>query len=159
MLKQKKWKVYGFWIGLSLAVGLLSALLSRPGMEDFQETVRQPPLSPPAFLFPVVWTALYILMGVGAATVRLKKPSAHRSKGINLFVAQLVINFFWSLIFFDARVFPLAFLWLLLLWGLVLWMILTFRKVDRLAANLQLPYLLWLTFAAYLSAGVWILNA
>lgn len=159
MLKQKKWKVYGFWIGLSLAVGLLSALLSRPGMEDFQETVRQPPLSPPAFLFPVVWTALYILMGVGAAMVWLKKPSAHRSKGINLFVAQLVINFFWSLIFFDARVFPLAFLWLLLLWGLVLWMIITFRKVDRLAANLQLPYLLWLTFAAYLSAGVWLLNA
>ena len=159
MLKQKKWKVYGFWIGLSLAVGLLSALLSRPGMEDFQETVQQPPLSPPAFLFPVVWTALYILMGVGAAMVRLKKPSAHRSKGINLFVAQLVINFFWSLIFFDARVFPLAFLWLLLLWGLVLWMIITFRKVDRLAANLQLPYLLWLTFAAYLSAGVWFLNA
>ena len=159
MLKQKKWKVYGFWIGLSLAVGLLSALLSRPGMEDFQETVRQPPLSPPAFLFPVVWTALYILMGAGAAMVWLKKPSTHRSKGINLFVAQLVINFFWSLIFFDARVFPLAFLWLLLLWGLVLWMIITFRKVDRLAANLQLPYLLWLTFAAYLSAGVWILNA
>jgi tryptophan-rich sensory protein len=110
-------------------------------------------------LFPVVWTALYILMGVGAAMVRLKKPSAHRSKSINLFVAQLVINFFWSLIFFDARVFPLAFLWLLLLWGLVLWMIITFRKVDRLAANLQLPYLLWLTFAAYLSAGVWLLNA
>ena len=158
-MKQKKWKVYVFWIGLSLATGLLSGLLSRPGMEGFQETVRQPPLSPPAFLFPVVWTVLYILMGVGASRVWLTEPSAYRNKGINLFVAQLVINFFWSLIFFDARVFSLAFMWLLLLWGLVLWMIITFRKVDRLAANLQLPYLLWLTFAAYLSAGVWVLNA
>ena len=158
-MKQKKWKVYAFWIGLSLAIGLLSGLLSRPGMEGFQETVRQPPLSPPAFLFPVVWTALYILMGIGAARIWLTEPSALRSKGINLFVAQLVVNFFWSLIFFDARAFSLAFIWLLLLWGLVLWMILTFRKVDRLAANLQLPYLLWLTFAAYLSAGVWFLNA
>ena len=158
-MKQKKWKVYAFWIGLSLAIGVLSGLLSRPGMEGFQETVRQPPLSPPAFLFPVVWTALYILMGIGAARIWLTDPSALRSKGINLFIAQLVVNFFWSLIFFDARAFSLAFIWLLLLWGLVLWMIITFRKVDRLASILQLPYLLWLTFAAYLSAGVWFLNA
>ena len=158
MLKQKKWKVYGFWIGLSLAVGLLSALLSRPGMEDFQETVRQPPLSPPAFLFPVVWTALYILMGVGAAMVRLKKPSAHRSKGINLFVAQLVINFFWSLIFFNAQPFGFAFLWLLLLWALILLMILSFYKTDKLAALLQIPYLLWVTFAGYLNFTIWQLN-
>ena len=158
-MKREKWKVYVFWIGLSLAIGVLSGLLSRPGMEGFQETVRQPPLSPPAFLFPVVWTALYILMGIGAARIWLTEPSALRSKGINLFIAQLVVNFFWSLIFFDARAFSLAFMWLLLLWGLVLWMLLTFRKVDRLAANLQLPYLLWLTFAAYLSAGVWVLNA
>lgn len=158
-MKQRKWKVYVFWIGISLATGLLSGLLSRPGMEGFQETVRQPPLSPPAFLFPVVWTALYILMGIGVARIWLSEPSQLRSKGVNLFIAQLVINFFWSLIFFNARVFALAFLWLLLLWGLVLWMIITFRKVDKLAANLQLPYLLWLSFAAYLSAGVWFLNA
>ena len=84
--------------------------------------------------------------------------SAERSKGLNLFVTQLVVNFFWSLIFFNAQAFGFAFLWLLLLWVLVLWMILTFRKVDPLAAKLQIPYLLWLTFAAYLSLGVWILN-
>lgn len=159
MLKQKKWKVYGFWIALSVAVGTLSGLLSRPGMKGFQEMFRQPPLSPPAFLFPVVWTVLYILMGIGAAKVWLSEPSELRSRGINLFVAQLVVNFFWSLIFFDARAFDLAFLWLLLLWGLVSWMIITFRRLDRKAARLQLPYLLWLSFAAYLSAGVALLNA
>ena len=158
-MKQSKWKVYAFWIGLSLGVGVLSGLISRPGMEGFDQTVRQPALSPPAFLFPVVWTVLYVLMGIGAARVWLSEPSQLRSRGINLFIAQLVINFFWSLIFFNARSFALAFLWLLLLWGLVGWMIITFRKVDPKAALLQLPYLLWLTFAAYLSAGVWLLNA
>ena len=157
-MRHKNWKVYAFWIGLSLGVGALSGLLSRPGMEGFQETVRQPPLSPPAFLFPVVWTVLYVLMGISAARIRQTEPSELRSRGINLFIAQLVVNFFWSLIFFNARSFPLAFLWLLLLWGLVAWMILTFRKVDPKAALLQLPYFLWLTFAAYLSAGVWVLN-
>ena len=158
-MKDSKWKVYAFWVGLSLGVGVLSGLLSAPGMEGFQETVQQPPLSPPAILFPVVWTILYVLMGIGAARIWLSPSSELRSQGINLFIAQLTVNFFWSLIFFNARSFPLAFLWLLLLWGLVAWMIVTFRKVDPLAAWLQLPYLLWLTFAAYLSAGVWVLNA
>lgn len=157
-MKQKNWKVYALFVGLSVGVGALSGLLSRPGMEGFRETVAQPPLSPPAFLFPIVWTVLYVLMGIGAARVWLTEPSELRSQGINLFIAQLVVNFFWSLIFFDARCFPLAFLWLLLLWGLVAWMIITFRKVDPKAALLQVPYLLWLTFAAYLSAGVWVLN-
>ena len=128
-------------------------------MDGFQETVRQPSLSPPAFLFPAVWTVLYLLMGAGAARIWMAEPSELRSKGLNLFVAQLAVNFFWSLIFFNARSFALAFMWLLLLWGLVCWMIITFRKVDTKAAYLQLPYLLWLTFAAYLSAGVWFLNA
>ena len=158
-MKRKKWKVYAFWIGLSLGVGMLSGLLSRPGMEGFQETVAQPPLSPPAILFPIVWTLLYTLMGISAARIWLSEPSELRSRSINLFIAQLVVNFFWSLIFFDARSFPLAFLWLLLLWGLVAWMIITFRKIDPRAALLQAPYLLWLTFAAYLSAGAWVLNA
>ena len=157
-MKQMKWKPYVFWILLSLGVGLLSGLLSRPGMEAYRQTVVQPPLSPPAFLFPVVWTILYILMGISTARIYLTEPSELRSKGLNLFIIQLAVNFFWSLIFFNLQAFSLAFLWLLLLWGLVAWMIITFRQVDPKAALLQLPYLLWLTFAAYLSAGVWYLN-
>ena len=143
---------------IPLAVGGLAALLTGGGMNTF-ETLNQPPLSPPAILFPIVWTLLYTLMGISAARIWLTEPSELRSRSINLFIAQLVVNFFWSLIFFDARSFPLAFLWLLLLWGLVAWMIITFRKIDSRAALLQVPYLLWLTFAAYLSAGVWVLNA
>ena len=77
---------------------------------------------------------------------------------MNLFIAQLILNFFWSLIFFNLQAYGLSLLWLLTIWVLVLLMILSFRKVDPLAAVLQIPYLLWLTFAAYLNAGVWYLN-
>jgi tryptophan-rich sensory protein len=157
MIKQH-WKTYAFWIGLSEAVGALSGLLSRPGMESFGETVTQPPLSPPMVVFPIVWSILYALMGIGATRIRLSPPSADTNQGINLFIAQLVVNFFWSLIFFNARAFGFAFLWLVLLWVLVLLMILSFRKTDPLAAWLQIPYLIWLTFAAYLNLGIWYLN-
>lgn len=158
MMKSGKWKTYAFWIVLSEAAGALSGWLSREGTAVFSETAVQPPLSPPAILFPIVWAVLYLLMGIGAARVSLSAPSPERSKGLNLFIVQLVVNFFWSLIFFNAGAYGFAFLWLLLLWVLVLLMILSFRKVDPLAAWLQLPYLLWLTFAAYLNAGVWYLN-
>lgn len=157
MMKQN-WKTYAFWIGLAEAIGALSGFLSREGTQVFSETVTQPPLSPPMFLFPIVWGILYALMGISAARISLSPPSQERNRGQNLFITQLVVNFFWSLIFFNTQAFGFAFLWLLLLWALVLWMILTFRKVDPLAAWLQVPYLLWLTFAAYLNFGVWYLN-
>ena len=157
-MKQKTWKVYGFWILLTEAVGLLSGLLSRSGTKIFRETVQQPPLSPPAILFPIVWTILYALMGISAARVSLSPDSLTRQRGLNLFIIQLVINFFWSLIFFNAGAYGFALLWLVLLILLVLWMMLEFRKTDPLAALLQIPYLLWLAFAAYLNYGVWLLN-
>lgn len=140
------------------AVGALSGWLTREGTQLFSETVAKPPLTPPSLVFPIVWGILYALMGIGAARVSLTEPSEDRSRGLNLFVAQLIVNFFWSLIFFNAQAYGFAFFWLLLLWGLVLWMTLTFRKVDPIAAWLQVPYLLWLTFAAYLNFGVWRLN-
>lgn len=157
-MNKHTWKTYAFWILLSEAVGALSGWLTREGTEIFNQTVAQPPLSPPSIVFPIVWGILYALMGFGAARISLSPQSACRNKGLNLFIAQLIVNFFWSLIFFNAQAFGFAFLWLLLLWGLVLWMIFAFRKVDPLAAALQIPYLLWLTFAAYLNLGVWLLN-
>lgn len=157
-MNKQPWKTYAFWILLSEAVGALSGWLTREGARTFSETVMQPPLSPPAVLFPIVWGILYALMGIGAARIRMTPPSDDRNKGINLFIAQLVVNFFWSLIFFNLQAYGLAFLWLVLLWVLVFLMIRTFRKVAPPAAKLQIPYLLWLTFAGYLSFGVWYLN-
>ena len=157
-MKKTTWKPYVLWILLAEAVGALSGWLTREGTQLFSETVAKPPLTPPSLVFPIVWGILYALMGIGAARVSLTEPSEDRSRGLNLFVTQLIVNFFWSLIFFNAQAYGFAFFWLLLLWGLVLWMTLTFRKVDKIAAWLQVPYLLWLTFAAYLNFGVWRLN-
>ena len=155
---KKTWKPYAFWIILTEVTGALSGWLSRDGMKIYESAIVQPPLSPPPWLFPIVWSILYALMGIGAARVFMTPPNIHRSRGLNLFVMQLIVNFFWSLIFFNLQAFGFAILWLILLWGLVLWMILEFRKVDRFAGNIQIPYLIWLTFAAYLNLGVWYLN-
>lgn len=157
-MNKSNWKTYAFWILATEAVGAISGWLTREGTRIFNETIIQPPLSPPSVVFPIVWGLLYALMGISAARIYTSPQSRARSKGLNLYIAQLVLNFFWSLIFFNAQAFGFAFIWLLLLWVLVLKMILTFQKVDPLASKLQLPYLLWLTFAAYLNFGVWYLN-
>ena len=157
-MEKQTWKPYVFWILLTEAVGLLSGWLSREGTAIFSESVVQPPLSPPALLFPFVWAVLYALMGISAARISLLPASPLRTGGLRLYIAQLTVNFFWSLIFFNLQAYGFAFLWLLLLWALVLRMILVFRRLDPTAARLQIPYLLWLTFAAYLNFGVWYLN-
>ena len=152
------WKTYLFWIALAEGVGALAGWLTREGTQWYQEFAVKPPLSPPGWVFPVVWGILYALMGIGAARVSLTVPSTERSAGLNLFVAQLVVNFFWSLIFFNLRAYGFALAWIGLLWVLIVWMIFAFRKTDKLAARLQIPYLLWVSFAAYLNWGVWVLN-
>ena len=157
-MKKENWKVYAFWIGLSELVGILAGLLTRSGMQIYTEMVNKPPLTPPAIVFPIVWTILYALMGISAARIWLAPESAERNRGLTVFVAQLIVNFFWPLFFFNLQAYGFAVLWLILLWVLVLYMILTFYKTDRLAAWLQVPYLLWLTFAAYLNLGVWLMN-
>ena len=157
-MNKKPRKTYVLWIAICDAVGFLAGILTRQGTKIYAQTAIKPPLTPPGWLFPVVWVVLYALMGIGAARITLAPQSANRSRGLNLMVTQLVVNFFWPLLFFNAGVYGFALLWLLLLWGLVLWMILVWRKVEPLAAWLQIPYLLWLSFAVYLNAGVWYLN-
>lgn len=157
-MERKPWKSYVLWIVFTEAVGALAGLLTRESTEIYAETIAKPPLSPPAIVFPIVWAILYALMGVSAARVELSSPSAVRSRGLLLFFAQLAFNFFWSILFFNLQAFGGALLWLFILWGLVLAMILVFRKADALAAALQIPYLLWVSFALYLNAGVWVLN-
>lgn len=156
---KRNWKIYFLWIGLSEAVGLLAGLLTREGTALYAAEAVKPPLSPPGILFPIVWTILYALMGIGAARVHQSFPTGERAWGLNLFILQLVMNFFWSLIFFNAGAYGFALLWLIVLWGLILAMILVFYRVDRIAALLQMPYFLWVTFAAYLNWGVWRLNS
>ena len=157
MLK-RNWKTYAFWILLSEAVGALSGWLTREGTKIYQSTVAQPPLSPPPLVFPIVWGILFALMGIGAARIYLSPVSAMRTRSLLLFLVQLLFNFFWSIIFFNLQTFGFALIWLAVLWLLILWMTLSFAKIDKAAALLQIPYLLWVAFAAYLNYGVWTLN-
>ena len=127
-------------------------------MELYRTAIIKPPLSPPGIVFPIVWSILFALMGVGAARIYLSPASNARSRALGIFLLQLAFNFLWSIIFFNLQNFGLALLWLVVLWVLILWMIKSFRKIDPLSAWLQIPYLLWVTFAAYLNFGVWRLN-
>ena len=155
---KKAWKTYAFWILLSEAVGALSGFLTREGMEFFSESVQKPALTPPSLVFPIAWSILYLLMGIGAARIWLSPDRFRRVGSIALFLVQLFFNFFWSILFFNSRAYGCAFLWLAVLWVLILWMTLSFSELDRPAAWLQLPYLAWVLFAGFLNYGVWMLN-
>jgi tryptophan-rich sensory protein len=150
----KKIKPYVILIAISLAVGILSALFTKDSM-DIYSTLNQPPFSPPSWLFPVVWTVLFTLMGISAAMVYTKDRT---NKGLLINFIQLAVNFLWSIIFFNFRAFLFSFIWLILLWILILAMILEYRKTDKVAAYLQIPYLIWVTFAGYLNYMIYILN-
>jgi len=156
-LKQS-WKTYAAWIAGTEAVGALSGFLTREGTRLYSETIVKPPLSPPPIVFPIAWAALYALMAIGAARVYLSRASAARSRSLRLYLIQLAFNFLWSILFFNLEAFGVAFVWLAALWALILMMLLSFRRVDRPAAALQYPYLLWVLFAGYLNLGVWLLN-
>lgn len=150
----KKFKPYVISVAIALAVGGLSALLTKGSM-DIYTTLNQPALSPPSWVFPVVWTILFTLMGISAARVYLKNRT---NKGLIVYGIQLIVNLLWSIIFFNLRAFLFSFIWLLLLWILIIIMIMEFAKTDKLAAYLQVPYLLWVTFAGYLNYMIYILN-
>lgn len=140
---------------IPLAVGTLSALFSG-GMSPYS-ILNKPALSPPALLFPIVWTILYVLMGISSYLVYAAK--IHPREGaLKVYALQLFFNFFWSIIFFRAAQYLIAFFWLIALIILIVIMIFRFWKIDRIAAYLQIPYLLWCLFAAYLNFMVYQLN-
>lgn len=141
---------------IPLAVGAVSAYLSRGGMEAYA-MVNQPPLSPPDIVFPIVWTILYTLMGISSYII-YTSDSPKKENALKWYGIQLALNFFWSIIFFRFMLFLPAFIWLLLLISAIAIMIYKFNKIKPVAAYLNIPYIIWCIFAAYLNFGVYILN-
>lgn len=138
--------------------GAVSALISG-SFKPFYESVENPPFAPPAALFPVVWTILYALMGLGAYLVyRNEDAGSDRTAALGIYVIQLAVNFSWSIIFFRFRLFAAAAVTAALLAILSAAMVIAFRRVNKTAAVINIPYVIWLVFATYLSIGVWILN-
>lgn len=145
-------------IAIPVIVGMVSALLTRNSMELFQ-SIDKPPLAPPGWLFPVVWTILYVLMGISSYLILQSGEEREEiRKALTIYGYQLVVNFLWPTFFFNFGWYFFSFLWLVLLWVLVLIMILRFKDINKLAAYMNIPYLVWLTFAGYLNLEIWILN-
>ena len=145
-------------LALPLLTGAVAGLLTRNAMQDFEVLIK-PPLSPPGWLFPVVWTILYALMGYSAYLIQTSSADAEqKSDALMLYHYQLIVNFLWSIFFFNFGWYLFSLVWLLLLWVLIILMIRSFSQISKTAAYLNIPYLLWVTFAAYLNAGIWWLN-
>lgn len=140
---------------IPLLVGSLSALLS--GNMTKYASLNKPVLSPPAFIFPVVWTILYILMGISSYII-YSSGSAETANALKTYAVQLFMNFLWSILFFRFQQYLFAFLWLVVLIILIYIMIKQFYKINPVASYLQIPYLLWCLFAAYLNFSIYILN-
>ena len=145
-------------ITIPLAVGSLSGFISARAMDSFSQ-LNQPPFSPPGFLFPIVWTILYILMGIASYLVLTSGQSQTKIKDAMItYGLQLFFNFFWSIIFFNLEWYMFAFVWLVVLWVLIFNTIISFYEISKTAAYLLIPYLLWVTFAGYLNLGIYLLN-
>lgn len=141
---------------ITLGGGVVIAFLTRDSMEVYAN-VQQPPLAPPGVVFPIIWTILYTLMGISAYMIT-ESNSKLKNKALTVYGIQLFLNFIWPLVFFNGQMFLFAFIILMALWIMVLWMIGIFYKINPISAFLQIPYALWLTFAAYLNLGVYLLN-
>lgn len=150
-----QWRKLIVCIAIPLAVGGLSAALTSGAMQSF-ESINKPAFSPPGWLFPVVWTILYILMGIASYLVLVSgepKGTALATYGIQLF-----FNFMWSIIFFNFNLYLFAFIWLVILWVLIFETTVQFYRISKPAGYLMLPYLFWVAFAGYLNYMIYLLN-
>ena len=156
-MKKTDWKKRLICWAIPLAVGGLAALLSG-GMSSYK-IMNQPPLSPPAWVFPVVWTILYLLMGEASYRVLTSgEDMVLIRSALKAYAVQLALNFIWPLVFFGFEMYLLAFFILIALWVAIFVTLRQFSAIDETAGNLLIPYLLWVTFAGYLNFGVFLLN-
>ena len=149
MLEKIKDKIIIF---VPLLVGILASLLV-----DFNiyNEINLPPVAPPSILFPIVWTILYLLIGISYYILR--KDGSNKENSI-LFYAQLIINFIWVLCFFDLKLFLVCFILIIVLDFIVLYMILTYYRYNKVSSFLLIPYFIWLVFATYLNWTIYLIN-
>ena len=141
---------------LPLLVGGVSGYFTSQSIPNWYLYLNKPSFNPPNYLFGPVWTLLYILMGISFYLV-INKPNVNWLL-VGVFITQLILNFFWSFIFFNAHNLGLALFEIILLWASILAMIILFYKTNKWAAILNIPYLLWVSFATLLNYSIYSLN-
>lgn len=149
-----KIKIYAKSILIPVIIGGVIGLIISRSID--YNSLQKPPLSPPSILFPIVWTILYVLMGISYGIIDSKSLIELKTKII--YSLQLFVNATWSLIFFTLKWRLFAFIWIIILDVLVIVMIIDFFKKNKTAGLLQIPYLLWIIFASYLNLEVYLLN-
>ncbi|MBR5597627.1 MAG: tryptophan-rich sensory protein [Lachnospiraceae bacterium] len=155
---KKYWKILLLCILIPLAVGVVAGAFTTEGMVQFQ-MIKKPLLAPPAWLFPIVWTILYIIMGSSSYLIYISEATEEeKRKAFTIYGYQLLVNFLWPVFFFNFQWYGFSYLWLMFLWILVAIMIWQFSKSSKTAALLNIPYLLWLSYAGYLNLTIWMLN-
>lgn len=142
---------------IPLAVGGLTSLINYKGIMGFED-VNQPALTPPMIVFPIVWTILYTLMGISSYLVYKTEGKGNKKAALRVYGLQLAVNSLWTYFFFSAQSYSGAFVAILVLLILIIAMIVLFYQVNKTSAYLQIPYLIWTAFAAYLNYMVWMLN-
>ena len=158
----KKFLIAAGFILLPLVIGIISSLVTGDAMMGFSK-FNQPPLAPPAWLFPVAWTILYILMGVASYLIYKLNPKTKVEKKLQkaesiVYSVQLFFNFMWTILFFKFELRWFAFGWLIAMWLMIYALIFMCAKNRKAAAWCLVPYILWCTFAAYLNVMIAILN-
>ena len=143
---------------LPMVVGGLSGFLTANSINDWYVTLNQPSFNPPNWVFGPVWTTLYLIMGISLFRIWRLPATEERNQAIKIFALQMTLNFFWSLIFFKWHLIGLALVEIILMWLLIAAMIHHFRKLDAAAGYMNIPYLLWVSFASVLNGAYFILN-
>lgn len=141
-----------------LAVGAISGIATANNIPNWYAQLIKPSFNPPNYLFGPVWTTLYILMGISFYLILNSHVSIQRTTAIKYFWIQLFLNFCWSFLFFQFHFLGLALIEIIGMWLCILAMIMSYYKINKTAAFLQLPYLLWVSFASLLNASIWYLN-
>jgi tryptophan-rich sensory protein len=146
-------------VAIPVAVGATSGFFTISGVSSWYQTINKPSWNPPSWIFGPVWTTLYIMMGISLFLV-WKSDSAGMLKkiAIALFAAQLILNFFWSFIFFNQRQIGWALVEIVVMWVVILLTIFAFARVNKTAAWLMVPYVSWVSFATILNYTIWKLN-
>lgn len=152
---KKNLKLLIISIAIPVLLGFLTSIITRPFI-DYEQLV-QPPLAPPSWLFPVMWTILYILMGI-SFYITLKNDHDLDIDTYKTYFLQLIINCFWTIFFFVFKWRLFSIFWLIALIYLIVKMIIKFYRINKIGGLLQIPYLLWCLFALYLNIGIYILN-
>jgi tryptophan-rich sensory protein len=157
-MKNKKIFTYIVAIVICQSAGIIGSIFTAPAVRGWYVGINKPSFSPPNWVFAPVWTTLFLLMGISLAIVWLSEKNDLRKKALRIFFVQLILNTLWSIIFFGMENPLLAFIEIIVLWFAILYTIILFRKIDKKASYLLVPYILWVTFASVLNLAIAILN-